>query len=46
MAKNTQPVLKRARALGIDPGFMGIYIKSPREIRFAVRKRKVTMLFS
>ena len=30
MAKNTQPVLKRARALGIDPGFMGIYKKSKR----------------
>ena len=30
MAKNTQPVLKRARALGIDPGFMRIYKKSKR----------------
>ncbi len=30
MAKDTRPVLKRARALGIDPGFMGIYKQSKR----------------
>ncbi len=30
MAKNRQPVLKRARTLGIEPGFMGIDKKSRR----------------
>ena len=30
MAKNTQPVLKRARTLGIEPGFMGIDKQSRR----------------
>lgn len=30
MAKNRQPVLRRARALGIEPGFMGIDRKSKR----------------
>ncbi len=30
MAKNRQPVLKRARTLGIEPGFMGIDKKSKR----------------
>ena len=30
MAKNRQPVLKRARALGVEPGFMGIDKKSRR----------------
>ena len=30
MAKNRQPVLRRARALGIEPGFMGIDKKSKR----------------
>ena len=30
MAKNTQPILKRARALGIEPGFMGVDKKSRR----------------
>ena len=36
MAKNTQPVLKRARTLGIEPGFVGVYKKSkikPKQIR-------------
>ena len=31
MAKNTQPVLKRCRTLGIEPGFMGIDKKSKRK---------------
>jgi small subunit ribosomal protein S4 len=30
MAKNKQPVIKRARTLGFEPGFMGIYKKSKR----------------
>ena len=30
MARNMQPVLKRARALGIDSGYVGIYKKSKR----------------
>ena len=31
MAKNTQPVLKRCRTLGIEPGFMGIDKTSKRK---------------
>ncbi|MBQ3180583.1 MAG: 30S ribosomal protein S4 [Firmicutes bacterium] len=30
MAKNNQPVLKRARTLGIEPGFVGVYKTSKR----------------
>ena len=30
MAKNTQPVLKRCRTLGIEPGVMGVDKKSNR----------------
>lgn len=39
MAKNRQPVLKRARALGIEPGFMGIDKKSNRNPSQSRRKK-------
>ena len=39
MAKNRQPVLKRARALGIEPGFMGIDKKSRRNPSQSRRKK-------
>ena len=39
MAKNTQPVLKRARTLGIEPGFMGIDKKSKRNPNQSRRKK-------
>jgi len=39
MAKNTQPVLKRARTLGIEPGFMGIDKKSKRSPKQSRRKQ-------
>ena len=39
MAKNRQPVLKRARALGIEPGFMGIDKKSRRNPAQSRRKK-------
>ena len=39
MAKNTQPVLKRARTLGIEPGFMGIDKKSKRNPKQSRRKQ-------
>ena len=38
MAKNMQPVLKRARTLGIEPGFVGIYKKSKRKPKQNRRK--------
>ena len=38
MAKNRQPVLRRARALGIEPGFMGIDRKSKRNPKQRRRK--------
>ncbi len=39
MAKNKQPVLKRARALGIEPGFMGIDKQSKRNPNQSRRKK-------
>ncbi len=39
MAKNTQPVLKRARTLGIEPGFMGVDKKSKRNPNQSRRKK-------
>ncbi|MGI6205163.1 MAG: 30S ribosomal protein S4 [Anaerovoracaceae bacterium] len=39
MAKNRQPVLKRARALGIEPGFMGVDKKSRRNPVQSRRKK-------
>ena len=39
MAKNRQPVLKRARTLGIEPGFMGIDKKSRRNPARGRRKK-------
>ncbi len=39
MAKNTQPVLKRCRTLGIDPGFMGIHKSSNRDPQKNRRKK-------
>lgn len=36
--KNMQPVLKRARTLGIEPGFVGIYKKSKRKPKQNRRK--------
>ena len=38
MAKNMQPVLKRARTLGIEPGFVGVYKKSKRKPKQNRRK--------
>lgn len=39
MAKNTQPVLKRARTLGIEPGFMGVDKQSRRNPNQSRRKK-------
>ncbi len=39
MAKNTQPVLKRARTLGLEPGFMGVDKKSKRNPNQSRRKK-------
>ncbi len=39
MARNTQPVLKRARTLGIEPGFVGVYKKSKRKPKQIRRKQ-------
>lgn len=39
MAKNRQPVLKRARTLGIEPGFMGVDKKSRRNPARGRRKK-------
>ncbi len=39
MAKNTQPVLKRARTLGLEPGFMGVDKKSKRNPNQGRRKK-------
>ncbi len=39
MAKNSQPILKRARTLGIEPGFVGIYKKSKRKPKQFRRKQ-------
>ena len=39
MAKNTQPVLKRARTLGVEPGFMGIDKQSRRNPNQSRRKK-------
>ena len=38
MAVNRVPVLKRCRSLGLEPGFLGIYKRSNRELRRANRK--------
>ena len=46
MAKNTQPVLKRARTLGIEPGFMGIDRQSRRNPNQGRREKRATMQFS
>lgn len=40
MAKNRQPVLKRARTLGIEPGFMGVDKKSKRVPNQNSRRKK------
>ncbi len=39
MAKNTQPVLKRARSLGIEPQFMGVNKKSRRNPEQSRKKK-------
>ncbi len=39
MAKNTQPVLKRCRTLGIEPGVMGIHKSSNRDPQKTRRKK-------
>lgn len=39
MAKNMQPVLKRCRTLGIEPGFMGIHKTSNRDPQKNRRKK-------
>ncbi|MDD6254637.1 MAG: 30S ribosomal protein S4 [Eubacteriales bacterium] len=39
MAKNRQPVLKRARALGVEPGFVGVDKKSKRNPVQSRRKK-------
>ena len=39
MAKNTQPVLKRARTLGVEPGFMGVDKQSRRNPNQSRRKK-------
>lgn len=39
MAKNMQPVLKRCRALGIEPGVMGVHKSSNRDPLKARRKK-------
>jgi len=39
MARNREPVLKRAKALGIEPQFMGINKKSKRQVQQSRRKK-------
>lgn len=39
MAKNRQPILKKARALGVEPGFMGVDKKSRRNPKQSRRKK-------
>ena len=39
MAKNMEPVLKRAKALGIEPQFMGVNKKSKRQVQQSRRKK-------
>lgn len=39
MAKNSQPILKRARTLGIEPGFVGVNKKSKRKPKQFRRKQ-------
>lgn len=40
MAKNREPVLKRAKALGIAPQYMGVNKKSKRQVQQSRRRRK------
>lgn len=39
MARNREPVLKRAKALGIEPQYMGINKKSKRQVKQSRRKK-------
>jgi len=39
MARNREPVLKRAKALGIEPQFMGVNKKSKRQVQQSRRKK-------
>lgn len=39
MARNREPVLKRAKALGIEPQYMGINKKSKRQVQQSRRKK-------
>ena len=39
MARNREPVLKRAKALGIEPQYMGINKKSKRQAQQSRRKK-------
>ena len=45
MAKNMQPVLKRCKTLGIEPGVMGIDKKSNRNPK-QNRKSNLNMVYS
>ena len=45
MARNREPVLKRAKALGIEPQYMGINKKSKRQAQQS-RRKKSDMVFS
>lgn len=40
MAKNREPVLKRAKALGIAPQYMGVNKKSKRQVQQSRRRRR------
>lgn len=39
MARNREPVLKRAKALGIEPQYLGINKKSKRQVQQSRRKK-------
>ena len=39
MARNREPVLKRAKALGIEPQYLGINKKSMRQVQQSRRKK-------
>ena len=46
MARNREPVLKRAKALGIEPQYMGINKKSKRQLSRAEERRASTVFSS
>ena len=46
MARNREPVLKRAKALGIEPQYMGINKKSKRQAQQSRRKKLILVILA